>query len=176
MKKIIFALMLLISVLLLSACNANWFFNVNATPTPEPTVAVSGTPTPYFYVVKEGDTPWGISQKTGTDIQTLVMVNELKDPDKLRPGDRLLISGKVTISGTPLPTATPTPILCLYGCIQPPKGCEVKAFQARLDGERLYVIPGDEIYSMQRADVWFCKEEDARKLGWKHWTPQGPQQ
>jgi hypothetical protein len=81
----------------------------------------------------------------------------------------------VTISGKTLPTPTPTPIPCLFGCIQPPKDCEIKGYQARLDGMRLYVMPGDEIYPGQQADVWFCREQDARSAGWLHWTPQGPE-
>ncbi len=118
---------------------------------------------------------WAIAKKTGVDVNTLAMVNELKNPDALRPGDRLLISDKVTISGQPLPTPTPTPIPCLYGCIQPPSHCKIKGYQARLDGLKLYVLPEDEIYLMQQADVWFCREQDARNAGWRHWTPKGPE-
>jgi LysM repeat protein len=178
MKRAVFSLVVM--AFLLSACGPNWFFNVDAlktvTPDAGPQEVVAGTPTPYFYEVKEGDTLWGISQKTGTDITTLIQVNEIKDPDRLRPGDRLLISHEVTISGTPLPTATPTPILCQYGCVEPPSGCKIKGYQARMDGERLYVLPDDDIYPLQQASVWFCREEDAIKLGWKHWTPRGPEQ
>jgi hypothetical protein len=45
-----------------------------------------------------------------------------------------------------------------------------------MDGERRYVLPDDDIYPLQQASVWFCREEDAIKLGWKHWTPRGPEQ
>ena len=40
---------------------------------------------------------------------------------------------------------------------------------------KLYVLPEDEIYPMQQADVWFCREQDARNMGWQHWTPDGPE-
>ena len=181
MKRASFSLIVVIFVaVLLSACDPNFFFNVNAVKTPEVNTTeseskISSTPTPDYYVVKEGDTLWGISKKTGTDFQTLILLNELKDPDRLRPGQRLLITGTVNIVGTPLPTVTPTPIHCLYGCINPPKGCEIKGFQTKVDGLKLYALPEDDIYNLRRAEVWFCREEDAVRLGWKHWTPKGPE-
>ena len=133
------------------------------------------TPTLYFYEVKSGDTLWSIAKRMHIDVETLVEVNELQNPDDLHPGDRLLISDKITISGELLPTPTPTPIPCLRGCTQPPKGCAIKAYRARLDGMKLYVTPEDEIYAVQQADVWFCREQDARGAGWLHWTPNGPE-
>jgi hypothetical protein len=81
----------------------------------------------------------------------------------------------MTISGKMLPTPTPTPILCQQGCQQPPPGCEIKAYVARLDGMKLYVTPIDDIYAMQQAKMWFCREQDARAAGWRHWTPNGPE-
>jgi len=166
-------LFLIIIAWLLSSCRG---LALNPPVAPTPTVnASSTTPTPQFYVVQQGDTLWAIAKKTGVGVNTLVTVNELKNPDALRPGDRLLISDKVTISGQPLPTPTPTPIPCLLGCIQPPAHCKIKGYQARLDGLKLYVLPEDEIYPLQQADVWFCREQDARNTGWRHWTPSGPE-
>lgn len=139
-----------------------------------PIVLIVPTPTPYFYEVQSGDTLWSIAEKVGLDIGTLVVANELDLPDTIRPGDRLLVSSQVTISGRPLPTATPTPFPCRNGCSQPPPGCVIKGYHARLDGMRIYVVPRDEIYSVQQADVWFCRERDALDSGWLHWTPRGP--
>jgi len=139
-----------------------------------PAAEITLTPTPYFYEVQSGDTIWSIARKAGLDADTLVMANELKRPDAIHPGDRLLISSKKSISGRLLPTPTPTRIPCLHGCMQPPSGCVVKGYHARLDGMKLYVMPGDEIYDLPQAAIWFCRQQDARDADWLHWTPTGP--
>ena len=166
-------LALLVPMILLLAACTNKFLKPPVPKTPTPLVEV--TPTPHYYVVKPGDTLWSIANKLGLDVDMLAEVNELADPDKLRPGDRLFISTKMTISGRVLPTPTPTPIPCLQGCVEPPSQCKIKAYTARLDGMKLYVMPGDEIYPVQRAELWFCREQDALNNGWLHWTPQGPE-
>jgi len=172
MKRAIF--LLILTTWLLAACN-NWMPAPPAQETPAVQTGKPATPTPHYYEVQPGDTLWSIAKKMGVDMNMLATVNELENPDELRPGDRLLISDKVTISGRTLPTPTPTPIPCLHGCIQPPKGCKIKGYRARLDGLKLYVLPGDEIYAVQQADTWFCREQDARNEGWLHWTPTGPE-
>ncbi|HHB91486.1 MAG TPA: LysM peptidoglycan-binding domain-containing protein [Anaerolineae bacterium] len=176
MKSAFRFLSFLCAIWFLAACANNIFQITQSAPgeidqaasTPTP------TPTPYYYIVKPGDTLWTISQKVGVDIEVLIQVNELSNPDVIQPGDRLLISKKVTISGKPLPTPTPTPIPCMQGCIQPPEGCVVKGFRARLDGMKLYVLPEDAIYPVQRGETWFCREEDAIAAGFVRWTPSGP--
>ncbi len=140
--------------------------------TPSPTTTT--TPILYFYEVQPGDTLWLIARRFNMDMETLIQVNELKNPDLLQPGQRLLISDRVTISGRPLSTATPTPLRCVNGCEKPPPGCEIKAVIARLDGTRLYLLPEDPLYPWRAADLWFCREEDARRAGWHRWTPYGP--
>ncbi len=148
---------------------------IQTTSIPARAVSVAPTPTPYLYEVQPGDTLWTIAEKVGMDVEILALVNELEDPNEIHPGDRLLISDKHTISGQLLPTPTPTPLPCLQGCIQPPSGCAIKAYRARLDGMKLFVTPEDEIYAMQSAELWFCREQDARQQGWRHWTPNGPE-
>lgn len=143
-------------------------------PQRTPIVVAVATPTPYFYEIQPGDTLWSIAQTTGVDVGTLVIANELELPDTIRPGDRLLISSQISISGRPLPTPTPTPRLCTTGCTTPPPSCEIRGYYARLDGMRIYVVPRDEIYARQQADVWFCRERDALNAGWLHWTRRGP--
>ncbi len=172
MKRAIF--FLTIVTWLLTACN-NWPPSPPTNETPAVQIETPVAPTPRYYEVQPGDTLWAIAKKTGVDVDALAIVNELKDPDELHPGDKLLISDKVTVSGKILPTPTPTPIPCLHGCVQPPTGCKIKGYAARLDGMKLYVLPGDEIYAAQRADTWFCREQDARNDGWLHWTPTGPE-
>lgn len=148
---------------------------VPVTPTDEISSPTSATtPTPFFYEVQPGDTLWLIARRFNMDIETLIQVNELKNPDLLQPGQRLLISDRVTISGRLLPTATPTPPRCVNGCEKPPPGCDIKAVIARLDGTRLYLLPEDPLYPWRAADLWFCREEDAQRAGWRRWTPYGP--
>ncbi len=142
------------------------------TSSPTPTA----TPTLLFHEVQPGETLWGIAQQYGIDLETLIQVNELENPDLIRPGQRLLISDQVTISGRPLPTPTPTPLRCVEGCQEQLPGCEIKGIIARLDGTRLYLLPEDALYPLRSADVWFCREEDAQRAGWRRWTPYGPAQ
>ena len=159
---------------MLAACS-NQVLSPPEIPAPQP----SPTPTPdrrTFYQVQQGDTLWDIAKKFDTTVERLIEVNELTEPDALVPGQQLLISDKMTISGKLLPTPTPTPIPCTQGCRQAKAGCKVKAYRARLDGYKLYVLPGDAIYATQQADFWFCREQDARAQGWVHWTPSGPEQ
>ena len=166
-------LLLLLAVLLLAACS-NQVMNPPEMPTPGPTPTATPDPDRIFYEVKKGDTLWSIAEKYDTTVEMLIKVNELETPDQLKLGQQILISHKVTISGEVLPTPTPTPIPCLQGCQQPVAGCVVKAYTARLDGVKLYVMPGDEIYARQQPETWFCREQDARAHGWKHWTTTGP--
>ena len=167
----LFSLGSLIGQLALSACVPVTSITPSA-ETPSPTLVT--TPTPFFYEVQPGDTLWLIARRFNIDLETLIQVNELKNPDLLQPGQRLLISDRVTISGQLLPTATPTPLRCVNGCEKPPPGCEIKAVIARLDGTRLYLLPEDPLYPWRAADLWFCREEDAQRAGWRRWTPYGP--
>lgn len=170
MKRTIVLLLLVMG--LLAACNNALLQPPGPNGAP---VAGTPTPTPIFYTVQRGDTLWSIAEKTGIDVETLAFVNDMTQSDILHPGDKLLISDRVTRSGVVLPTPTATPIPCLQGCRQPPEGCVIKAYRARLDGMQLYVLPDDEIYDLPQVDVWFCREQDAQQAGWRHWTPNGPQ-
>jgi LysM repeat protein len=46
---------------------------------------------PQTYVVESGDTLWSIAEKFGTDVESIVELNSLADPDVLALGDELLI-------------------------------------------------------------------------------------
>jgi len=174
-RRLFLLALLSMSAWILAGCDNTWFQITSQSASTEAHLEPTPTPTPFYYVVKEGDTLWSISQKVGIDMDVLVRVNELSDPDIIRPGDRLLISDRMTISGRLLPTPTPTPIPCRQGCAQPPSGCVVKGYRARLDGMKLYVLPDDAIYPVQRGTIWFCREQDAVNAGFLHWTPKGPE-
>lgn len=156
---------LMAAVLLLAACAGM--------ATPPPTLGPP-TPTPYFYTVERGDTLFGLAARFGIEPALLIEVNELENPELLQPGQQLLISDRVTVSGRVLPTATPTPRPCVQGCKQRSDACPIKAYRARLDGARLYVVPGDDLYPLVEADLWFCREEEVQAAGWVRWTPSGP--
>ena len=75
-----------------------------AEPTKEETPQAKRTtsPTPaavVTYVVRAGDTAFGIARRFGIDITALVTANDLADPSKLAVGQQLMI---------PAPSASPT--------------------------------------------------------------------
>lgn len=164
---------LLLLALASNACGqpADPRLRVAVSPSPP---GATPTPTPQFHEVQPGESLWTIAQRYGVDVNILAEVNELENPDLLQPGQELLISDRITVSGRLLPTPTPTPIPCLEGCHTPPPGCDIKGVIARLDGTRFYLLPSDDPYDVRTADVWFCREEDARAAGWQRWTPFGP--
>jgi len=69
----------------------------NATPVPR---------APLYHTVQEGQTLLGIALRYGTDLATLLALNNMSENDIIRPGDKLLIRAG---DPTPLPPATPTP-------------------------------------------------------------------
>jgi len=62
------------------------------TPTPKPTPAPSTT----TYTVRSGDTLWSIARQWKTTVPVLVDLNDIADPDRLKPGQTLRVPG-VTI-------------------------------------------------------------------------------
>ncbi len=68
--------------------------------TPKPETGPSRTPVAVVtYVVRAGDTAFGIAQRFGIDVTALVAANDLADPNKLAVGQQLTI---------PAPSASPT--------------------------------------------------------------------
>ena len=66
-------------------------------PPTEPAATATATPTPAakrkrkVYVVKPGDTPSGIAEKTGVSLEQLEKANPDLDPQLLAPGQRIRI-------------------------------------------------------------------------------------
>jgi len=77
-------------------------------PTPSTPEQSSPTTTPsepegQVYIVKSGDTLYGIAKKFGVSVDDLVKANNIKDPNKLSIGDKLIIpssTGGATSSTT----------------------------------------------------------------------------
>ena len=68
------------------------------TPTPLPTVEV--TRAPFIYVVQPGDHLINIADMFRVDVQDIIDLNDIKNPNRLFVGQELLIPGY----GTPPPT------------------------------------------------------------------------
>lgn len=71
------------------------------TPTPPATAEV--TPEPYVYVVQPGDHLVNIADLYGVDVNDIIELNAIKNPNRLLVGQQLLIPGY----GVPPPTKKP---------------------------------------------------------------------
>ena len=50
-----------------------------------------------IYVVQQGDTLWKIAKRYYTTLDNLVLINEIDNPDVIKPGQKLIIPGKAII-------------------------------------------------------------------------------
>ncbi|EKO1913483.1 DUF3794 domain-containing protein [Clostridium botulinum] len=50
-----------------------------------------------IYVVQQGDTLWKIAKRYYTTVDNLVLINEIDNPDVIKPGQKLIIPGKAII-------------------------------------------------------------------------------
>lgn len=50
-----------------------------------------------IYVVQQGDTLWKIAKKYNITLDVLIKINEIDDPDTLKPGQKLIIPGRAVI-------------------------------------------------------------------------------
>jgi hypothetical protein len=71
------------------------------TPTPLPTVEV--TPAPFIYVIQPGDHLVNIADLYSVDIQDVMKLNGITNPNRISVGQQLLIPGY----GVPPPTKKP---------------------------------------------------------------------
>lgn len=79
-----------------------------ATPTPTPTATLEPGQT-VIYVVRRGDTLYGIARRFGTTVQAIVQINNISNPSRIYAGQQLLIprGGTVTpVPPTPPPSST----------------------------------------------------------------------
>ena len=66
----------------------------------------ASTKQPVYYVVRAGDSLWGISQRFGVAADSVAMLNRLRDPSSLRVGSRLLLGYRYSDgSSAPLRTS-----------------------------------------------------------------------
>lgn len=83
---------------------------VLASKVPTPTPTLPPTPTPHTYTVQGGDSLFSIARDLGIDLDTLMAVNGLTDPDRLDVGQVLTIPEvSETTNGSAASTATPGP-------------------------------------------------------------------
>ncbi|WP_125153321.1 DUF3794 and LysM peptidoglycan-binding domain-containing protein [Clostridium rectalis] len=50
-----------------------------------------------IYVVQNGDTLWKIAKKYNTTIDKLVKINNIENPDSIKPGEKLIIPGRACL-------------------------------------------------------------------------------
>ena len=74
-----------------------------AVTSPRPTAS----PTPIQYTIQSGDTLFDIALKYGVTIASIVTINQITNPDLIRPGQTILIPAP---SDPPVPLPTRTPI------------------------------------------------------------------
>lgn len=82
--------------------------------TPEPTApapAPSEEAEPQEYVVRPGDSLWGISQQHGVSVQELLEANDLTVNSLLRPGQRLSLGGGAPAAARPAANPAPEPAI-----------------------------------------------------------------
>lgn len=124
-----------------------------AAPTFTPTFPP--TATPHVYVVQAGDVLGSIAVKVNVDVDTLVRINNISDPNALQPGDTLILPTPEPVSTQVVahPTVTPaadekTPWPALVAVLSPGK----------LDNEELRIANMGPTINMK---------------GWKIRTPKG---
>jgi uncharacterized protein YkwD len=61
------------------------------TPTPTPTIPPTATPEPLYHTVDSGETLLEIAREYDSNVELIMVVNELKDPRSLQVGQMLLI-------------------------------------------------------------------------------------
>ncbi len=86
---------------------------------PRPTLSPTPTPSPepLRYIVREGDTLWGIAAGFHLELEVLIAANPALDPDHLTPGQAVIIPLTPTLAALadaterpPADTATPEPL------------------------------------------------------------------
>ena len=74
-----------------------------------PPAAPAGSTAPTVYVVRSGDTLWGISVQFETTVALLAAANDIANPSLIRPGQVLVIPQDVPVAPTPAPAAPAPP-------------------------------------------------------------------
>ena len=95
-----------------------------APSTPIPTDSPTPTPTPIIYILKAGDSLWGIAWDYNVSLEALQKANNITDPRTLQIGQALIIPREEESLKTPsTPTPTPVPLeLTNLGFYETPTG------------------------------------------------------
>jgi hypothetical protein len=74
-----------------------------------PLPSAQPSPTPRIYIVQSGDTLGAIAEKFGVDVDELIALNNIEDPNVLEPGTRLILPARVQTEQpvSRYPTVTP---------------------------------------------------------------------
>jgi TolB protein len=95
--------------------------SATSTPTPEPSPTIQAALDPVIHIVESGDTPLGIANQYGVDVDLLLSENGIADPTALRVGQELTIpftaeqlaayyaGGGATAAGSQESAAAPSP-------------------------------------------------------------------
>lgn len=99
------------------------------------------------------------------------------DPPPTPPASPPIRSPDPTPAPTPprKPVPAPEPVAekgCPEGCSTPPPECAIKGNISFRTGERIYHLPGQELYDRTviepgKGERWFCTEDDAEANGWR---------
>ncbi len=74
--------------------NANALvYPYNIYPGQELILPIENITSPQYYVVRPGDSLWSIANRYGLNIQTLMMLNNLENPNVIYPGQILRLVG-----------------------------------------------------------------------------------
>lgn len=50
-----------------------------------------------IYVVQNGDTLWKIAKRYFTTVDNLIKINNIENPDIIKPGEKLIIPGRASL-------------------------------------------------------------------------------
>lgn len=102
------------------------------TRAPVTDMSAGGQPASGTYMVRAGDTLYKIAQTQGTDVTTLIRLNNIGDPTQLRIGQVLRLDSATPVPSQPPAVATAQPSVAPITPVTPPPATAVRASDASL--------------------------------------------